>query len=419
VIASADGGKEQVVHAWHDPEYVTPVFFGSPAWSPDGEVIACAVNDQRGPAWLTLIRAADGSERGRVQGAFTFASQAAWLSNDELVLVASITKLRRVAGTFGAQLWRVSLPAGLTEQITKDTFDYRSPTATANGSMIAAVVNAPYTERLRTSMSGTPARNLGLSRRDGALGLEQAADGRVVFASPEGLYVTATDGSPPRLLTNRSELGFAPAVAPDGRTVVYETFVNGKPQLCRTSVDGGPPVGLCDLPSVVQPSISSDGKSVYFSVLEQGQQLIEREPMEGGRPAIVARLNMPAFRDANPVSNPIISPEGNRVAMFSADPQSPGLTVITLRDGSRKIFPNIIRSDRAMLRWLADGSDELFSGTTKDGTNVWLQKLDGSAARPLTNFRDLDLFRFDCCRDGEMLLLRGKLNRDAVLLRTR
>jgi Tol biopolymer transport system component len=285
--------------------------------------------------------------------------------------------------------------------------------------MIAAVVNAPYIETLRISMSGAPARKLGLGRRDGALGLEQAADGRVVFASPEGLFVTAGDGSDPRLLAGRSELGFAPAVAPDGRTVVYETFVNGKPRLCRTSVDGGPPVRLCDLPAVVRPSISSDGKSVYFSVLEEGQQLIEREPMEGGRPAIIARLNIPAFSDSKLISNPIVSPGGDRVAMFSADPQSPGLTVIALRDGSHQDFPSVTRGDWSTLRWLADGSGVLFSGTARDDANVWLQKLDGSAARPLTNFRDLDLFRFDCCRDGEMLLLRGKLNRDAVLLKMR
>jgi hypothetical protein len=52
-----------------------------------------------------------------------------------------------------------------------------------------------------------------------------------------------------------------------------------------------------------------------------------------------------------------------------------------------------------------------------DRVNLWLQPLDGSPPRKITDFDDASLLRFDLSPDGKHLMaVRGVLSRDAVLI---
>ncbi len=48
-----------------------------------------------------------------------------------------------------------------------------------------------------------------------------------------------------------------------------------------------------------------------------------------------------------------------------------------------------------------------------------MQKLDGSPPAKVTDFHELDVLRFECCRGNEMLVVRGTISRDAVMIRLR
>ena len=71
-----------------------------------------------------------------------------------------------------------------------------------------------------------------------------------------------------------------------------------------------------------------------------------------------------------------------------------------------------------MVRWTADGKALLHNGGLNDRKNVWLQPIDGSAGRPVTHFDDEYILNFDVVPGGkELLLVRGVLSRDAVLIK--
>jgi Tol biopolymer transport system component len=70
------------------------------------------------------------------------------------------------------------------------------------------------------------------------------------------------------------------------------------------------------------------------------------------------------------------------------------------------------------IRFTPDGQALAFAGRDAHGVaNVWVQPLNGSAPRALTNFKLDTLFDFAWSRDGKQLALsRGQTSRDVVLL---
>lgn len=69
------------------------------------------------------------------------------------------------------------------------------------------------------------------------------------------------------------------------------------------------------------------------------------------------------------------------------------------------------------LRW-TPGSNSLTYVRSTDGvSNLWMQPLDGSPAKQITNFNSMYIWNHAWSRDGKYLVVaRGNLSRDAVLL---
>jgi Tol biopolymer transport system component len=69
-------------------------------------------------------------------------------------------------------------------------------------------------------------------------------------------------------------------------------------------------------------------------------------------------------------------------------------------------------------RFLPDGKAVAYPFRDKDADNLWLQPLDGSPGKQLTNFKSERIADFHWSFDGKQLgLIRGHTDSDVVLIR--
>ena len=69
------------------------------------------------------------------------------------------------------------------------------------------------------------------------------------------------------------------------------------------------------------------------------------------------------------------------------------------------------------MRWTPDGRALAYIGEREGVSNIFLQRLDGSRSKPLTDFHDGTIFAFDWSPDGKRIAcIRGSMTSDVVLL---
>lgn len=69
------------------------------------------------------------------------------------------------------------------------------------------------------------------------------------------------------------------------------------------------------------------------------------------------------------------------------------------------------------VRFTHDGKAVIYALADQDSANLWLQPLDGSPGRQLTNFKSEQITDFHWSFDGSKLgLIRGHTDADVVLL---
>jgi hypothetical protein len=69
------------------------------------------------------------------------------------------------------------------------------------------------------------------------------------------------------------------------------------------------------------------------------------------------------------------------------------------------------------IRWTPPGDGITFLDGRNGASNIWLQPLDGSPARPLTSFTSGQIYSFDWSPDGRLAFSRGMSLSDVVVIR--
>jgi len=139
-----------------------------------------------------------------------------------------------------------------------------------------------------------------------------------------------------------------------------------------------------------------------------------RVPIEGGAPEKVTE----GF-----AVRPAVSPDGKWLGFWHNDGQ-PGapwrLALFSLETGKLvrtfNLGPTVIINWDKILRWSADGKMLTYTEIRGGVENLWGQPIDGGAPRQLTTFGDSYLFSFDWARDGNLVVSRGVLTSDVVLI---
>jgi Tol biopolymer transport system component len=69
------------------------------------------------------------------------------------------------------------------------------------------------------------------------------------------------------------------------------------------------------------------------------------------------------------------------------------------------------------VRWAPDGEALTYVVTKAGVSNIWSQPLKGGPPQQLTHFTDQQIFYFDWSPQGDLVLSRGSVASDAVLIR--
>ena len=250
-------------------------------------------------------------------------------------------------------------------------------------------------------------------------------ESRLAFASRrrgrfKEIYVMSLDAGDLRPVTHDNSIALAPSWSPDGRSLLYTSFVSGNPSLFASDLGGdrrmvssrhglnlggrwspggraiavaletggNTDIALLD-PSGqlmhfvtkdrgidVSPSWSPDGKSIVFCSDRGGGPQIYVIDAEGGTPRRVTF-------EGNYNTSPAWSPKGDRIAYASRVGGRFQVYTVALGGGDVKRITST-RGDNEDPSWSPDGRYLVFS-STRDGANaIYLSDANGSHHARLT-----------------------------------
>jgi len=412
MIATADGGSSQVLATRQEPELFAPIFHVRPSWSPDGRLIATAVQKYF-PERHGRILAFD-AESGEVEWEadhdWSWVAAVDWLpEGDGLMAIAERQ------GSSEAQVWLVPYPEGAARQVTRDLFEYRVASVTADGSSLLTIpADADSAIWMLPKDSTARPRKLSQSRLDGYFGFAFTPDGRIVYQTMEAgqldLAIMSSDGSGRQPLTNDQESDYYPRVTQDG-WVVYSHETSSGSELRRIRLDGSDMQVIAASSPRSKPSLSPDGDWLVYEVVRNGVYTLWRSPIEGG--TVEQLTDYESFK-------PAVSPDGSRLAFYTKDEETGQfkIGVTPIEGGTPEILLNAEPPySGSIIEWAEDGQALLINTVQSDRANLWRLPLDGGELQPLTQFDEERLFWFEAAPEGETLVIaRGSLYRDAVLI---
>ena len=409
IVVNAGGTGEQKLAVRKHPDF----FLAGTAWSPDGQTIACPVGGFNGgySRSIAFIKVSDGTQKILSSHRWSDVERPAWLPDGSGVVA---TAQERPGDQY--QLWQISYPEGEARTLTNDLSDYRLVSLTADASALVTVVS-DTTSNIWLVPNGEwgNGRQLTSSKTNGVSSIAFLGDGRIIYQSRTGgnsdLWIMDADGRNQKQLTDNVDSERFASATPDGRYIVFDSAVPGS-RIWRMDIDGGNAKLLTTSPGL-NPTISLDGKWVVYTTFGPGGFSIWKVSIDGGEPVqITHKYSL----------SPAISPDGKLIACYYVDERTvtTKIALIPFEGGEpSKLFdlshPVVVGT--YPVRWTHNGGGLTYIVNRGGVSNIWIQPLDGSAPRQLTDFKSDRIFAFDWSRDGKWLVLsRGPEQRDVVLM---
>jgi Tol biopolymer transport system component len=196
-----------------------------------------------------------------------------------------------------------------------------------------------------------------------------------------------------------------PDASRDGKTIAYRCWRNNTWKPCVLNVDSGTErtiEGVSNFTPAV--AITPDGHAILYR--DEKSDMIFA-PLDGGPPKVLAH-------DSGSVA---VSRDGTRVAIGviqnAGGKEHPRLLIIDLASGS--ILKTLEWFQERRFRWMpSDAGVAYFSSVTP--RDLFVQPLDGSAPKQLTHYDSGDIFDFDFLPDGRLVVARGEVRNNAVMI---
>jgi Tol biopolymer transport system component len=248
-----------------------------------------------------------------------------------------------------------------------------------------------------------------------------ASDGGLYFGEAGSLLRMGVDGSSrTTLLSDPGSQVIHPISCPGGRYVLL-TWSNHasskKTDIWRVNADGSNPIQLTFGSTDVGAYCSHDGKWAYYASLDTFQD--RRVPVDGGVPEEVPGSHGLFNQTGNG-----LSPDGKLLAFLQFLKNangSPARIVLLSLDGATHPQPRFIEPDPRIVtevQFTPDSNALVYIIREKGSQNLWLQPLDGSPGRQVTQFQDDEIQFFLYSPDGKSLgVMRTHTESDVVLLR--
>jgi Tol biopolymer transport system component len=406
------GSRELAVHA------LSGLIGRRLAWSPSNNTIAAFLYppaDGRSPLTLNIVRPASNEViRSVAIPEWRGVLQPVWMSNGYDLIVPSALENET---NDQMQLREVSSLTGRTRNITKDFSGYKGASLTADGNQLLTVRSDRKTDfwmgsrsdlRNGRSISGNTGRYEAVS---------WAADGKLIAQANRGNGVHIWQVDPghgrPAQLTDGGSIDRDPLWIPKQNSVIFISDRDGSPGLWRFDPDTEAYSLLArDSYYIQSPACLPDGKSVLYTGWRTSEPAIWTASTTAGSAG--AKLLIRGARHA------VVSPDGKRLAVEVLDQNAAAGWRVAIYDLNGRKFvqqmPNIPPGSK--LQWFPDGEGLNYIATDDQGvSNIWLQPLTGTAAKPITFFQEAEIFDYNWSPDGRALVcLRGRTWSDAYLL---
>jgi eukaryotic-like serine/threonine-protein kinase len=387
----------------------------APAWSPDGKTIVCVVYSTGDAiSGLMAVDAVTGKQNPVFESKDAVLFSPLWLPDGTGLLVRYLSRETNLTRHAIAE---VSYRDHTMRAITHDINDYADLSISADGHMLTAVLKQDHFDvfAVPASESGSgKAQQLTSGAR--VYRFTWTPDSQMILEQ-EALNLFHPDTGNMTQLTSPKQDGLAyePSACANGRYVVFAMTGHGGAKMesvWRMDASGGNFKQISDGKRDWYPVCSPDGKWVYYSDQFNGAKLT-RVPLDGGKPERISEL--PAYEFD-------ISPDGQLAAFDTFASPSIAKKQLALVPVDAPQNTKILDLQRTVptngaVRFTHDGKAVVYPFHDQEAENLWLQPLDGSPGKQITNFKVEQITDFHWSFDGSKLgMVRGHSDSDVVLL---
>ena len=392
-------------------------------WSPDGQQLALSrFQPDQALGGIDLVDASS----GKVQRFATFNDKAPfelkWLPDGRGILA---DYQQAGPGFSRAQIGFIPSGGGQLQPITRDTNRYATLTLSADGKTLAAV-------QLKTTQNLYVLPSAGSLGEDSkpvfpqgqeVRGFNWTQDGGLLVSDGPRLLRTTADGRNQTQLVGDSAAGIVDSSACGNDHLIFTwTFHGGTntANLWRANADGSSPVKVTDGKRDLRAVCSPDGKWAYY--YEQAAGRISRVPLDGsGKAEPVPGSVVPGgFLSSGGMA---LSADGKLLSYLVevVDPKTQNgkerIALLELGSSAPRLLDADPRVTRGGVRFTPDGKGVAYPIRENGVDNIWIQPLDGSPGRQITNFASEQITSFNWSPDGKNLgVLRNHSESDVVLL---
>ena len=386
----------------------------NPSWSPDGKVIVCnRLNVGGALPSLAAIDPADGKQKVFFSSSAQLFQDPAWMRDGRGLLGT----LREQSANFSqSRLAFISYPDGKLFPITRDTNNYYQPGVAANGKDLAAVLSESRWNIFSMPSSGTSeqGRNLAPSMPD--TNFTWTKDGFLI-GDQYGILnrVDPANGSKTTIVTPEGKPAGNPNACADGQHLVFDLGFPGdgaQNNIWRIDLPGGNLKQLSRGTLDTHGVCSRDNHWVYY-IQQRDESTLARVPIDGGASQSISKLPIDD-------SQFDISSDGKLAAFGTLEhsgEHKERLAIVDIASSQAKML-DFDHNRWGLLRFSPDGKAVVYPARENGVDNLWLQPLDGSKGRQLTNFSSERIYDFHWSFDGKQLaIVRGHTDSDVVLIR--
>ncbi len=418
LTADLSGGDEKILR--NAPISESSGFL---TWSPDGEHLAKGLfQPDQALGGIELLE----SDGGKARRFATFNDKAVfelkWLPDGRGILA----DYQQAGPSFlRAQIGFIPAGGGPLQPITRDTNRYVTLTLSADGKTLASVQVKTAQSLYVLPGAGSPIADFKpvLAQGQEVRGFNWTADGGLLVSDGPRLLRMAADGKNQNQLIADSGAGIVDSSACGNDHLIFSWIFHGgvnAMNLWRTNADGSSPVKLTDGKRDFRSVCSPDGKWAYY--FDQGAGRISRVPLDGsakGEPV-----------PGNVVPNSFIAGGGIALSLDGkvlaylvevVDPKTQNgkekVAVLELGSSAPRLLDADPRVTSGGVRFTPDGKGVAYPIRENGVDNIWIQPLDGSPGRQITNFTSEQITSFNWSADGKNLgVLRSHSESDVVLL---
>jgi serine/threonine protein kinase/Tol biopolymer transport system component len=431
LTANLDGSDEQILLIDASTGAKFPRFM---TWSPDGKSLLYSTfteQDVLGTIWQFDLN----SKTYKVYSSFKddLVFHLAGLPGGQLLVNAQ----EKGPSFSQSQIGVVSKAGAKIAALTRDTNDYHTLTTSADGKTVATVQSRVTRSLLVVPGAGMtgdgPATQITQARSPRAIAW--TPDGKLLASDGQSLVRMNADGSDSAtLLSDPNAWLIDVARCGENHLVLSWAFHGGSNQIhiWRANMDGTAAKQLTNGSFDADAVCSTDGKWVYYYD-SANRVSIKRVSFEGGTPEPVPGSDV---KDMYGVGAGLaVSPDGktlvfdanissqeaqgalSRLAVVDLSASAPAKT--RLVEPQRRATGGQVGGDFTnAMAFSPDGKAIAYATDDKGVGNVWLQPLDASPGRQLTNFTSDRIVEFRWSPDGKSLAITRSHNvSDVVLLR--